>query len=542
MHLEPRDPETIVQVVYKTAAKTFDGPIGGYMTLDGTEDSGNNAAAQVAAQPQTQAAPQVQAASSSPVEEATQAPAPVQQTQAAAPATTPTSEIQTPTPVDSPAPVETSQAQIPTTQTAAVAPVAKTQKSEGKAIPTSVESSSETSKPTQAAKKQTLASNSIASQASSQTTSPTPTQNTSGSSSSITGNAASQSTSTSSAVASHQSDGMSGGAKAGLAIGILLAIGLLLGLIFFCYRRKKKHQREAYQVADDEKSMARDVDHGAAVGRSASTRTTTTAPRLSLRPVTQFLPDLAGKRRSGNALAAAGARSLAPADAVNEKKPAQSESAHPANPFGDHAEPYEKAISSRTEKSMVPNQANDPTNPFGNHAEAPGQPTSKDRSLATDAPLPAPLRIRTPTPEGNSYAAGAVLAAAGVAGHRANAPAPLNVTPNRAASPGPMPSPCGTEFSMSSATPASMANGPPSSNVHRVQLDFKPSMDDELALRAGQLVRLLHEYDDGWVSQMVYSLPDSANVFSGAVHPSRSFATRCSATYMSFRSTCETSP
>jgi hypothetical protein len=24
-------------------------------------------------------------------------------------------------------------------------------------------------------------------------------------------------------------------------------------------------------------------------------------------------------------------------------------------------------------------------------------------------------------------------------------------------------------------------------------------MDDELELRAGQLVRLLHEYDDGWV-------------------------------------------
>ncbi|KAF2862207.1 hypothetical protein K470DRAFT_263062 [Piedraia hortae CBS 480.64] len=35
-------------------------------------------------------------------------------------------------------------------------------------------------------------------------------------------------------------------------------------------------------------------------------------------------------------------------------------------------------------------------------------------------------------------------------------------------------------------------------NVHRVQLDFKPSMDDELELTSGQLVRILHEYDDGW--------------------------------------------
>jgi len=37
-------------------------------------------------------------------------------------------------------------------------------------------------------------------------------------------------------------------------------------------------------------------------------------------------------------------------------------------------------------------------------------------------------------------------------------------------------------------------------NVHRVHIDFIPSMDDELELRAGALVRMLHEYDDGWVS------------------------------------------
>lgn len=41
--------------------------------------------------------------------------------------------------------------------------------------------------------------------------------------------------------------------------------------------------------------------------------------------------------------------------------------------------------------------------------------------------------------------------------------------------------------------------GPGQNNVHRIQLDFKPSMDDELELRAGSLVRMLHEYDDGWV-------------------------------------------
>lgn len=45
-----------------------------------------------------------------------------------------------------------------------------------------------------------------------------------------------------------------------------------------------------------------------------------------------------------------------------------------------------------------------------------------------------------------------------------------------------------------------LSGGAATTNVYRVQLDFRPSMDDELDLRAGQLVRVLHEYDDGWVS------------------------------------------
>jgi len=49
------------------------------------------------------------------------------------------------------------------------------------------------------------------------------------------------------------------------------------------------------------------------------------------------------------------------------------------------------------------------------------------------------------------------------------------------------------------------------SNVHRVQLDFKPSMDDELELKSGQIIRMLHEYDDGWVR--VY-MPSSLTIIT----------------------------
>jgi hypothetical protein len=39
--------------------------------------------------------------------------------------------------------------------------------------------------------------------------------------------------------------------------------------------------------------------------------------------------------------------------------------------------------------------------------------------------------------------------------------------------------------------------------VRQVLLDFKPVMDDEMEVHVGELVRLIHEYDDGWVSKLV---------------------------------------
>lgn len=299
---------------------------------------------------------------------------------------------------------------------------------------------------------------------------------------------------------------MTGGAKAGLAIGILVIIGLLIGGIFLCYRRKKKHENEAYGKADNEKSP---YAGGLARAQStASTRTTATAPKLSLRPVTQFLPDLAARGKATNAAgAAAGGAAMASRDHND-----------PANPFGNHAEVAQASqTSSDNEKTALPIQTNTPENPFADTAGA--MPSNVDRSLAPTADVPAPLRVRTPTPEAAAAAgAGAIGAGAGViAGakfaERHNAPKPLNLSPNRSVSPA-RTSPAVSEFSQTPVSPGALANGPPPSNVHRIQLDFKPSMEDELSLRAGQLVRLLHEYDDGWVSNHVLRCYDHANNYS----------------------------
>ena len=219
----------------------------------------------------------------------------------------------------------------------------------------------------------------------------------------------------------------------------------------------------------------------------ASTRTTATAPRLSLRPVTQFLPDLAAKGKAAQAAGgAAGAGVGAAGVAANEKE----------NPFGDHAASKPQRISS----NMLPIQNNASENPFGNHAEAPA-PKGLNLS-APNGDAPAPLRIRTPSPEtaaagaaGAGALAGAGAMAAAKHDKRDDRPKDLTLQPNRPMTPASQ-SPTTSDFSHAPSSPG----GPPPTNVHRVQLDFKPSMDDELELRAGALVRLLHEYDDGWVS------------------------------------------
>ena len=460
-----QEPATVVQYVYETAAKTFDGPIGGYMTVpaaapESTPDSNSNdnsnnnsndnsnSNAQQAAQESAAAAEASASAVSAAIAEASSS-------NAAAAATTEAAHTQN----DQKTQVTSTPANKKTTNTSTP--------------PKAVSSPTQTS----------------AAAATSQASSPSPT-------SSYLESTSSTAPSHTAAASTGSSGGMSSGGKAGLAIGILLILGILFALAFFVYRRKRTQSNEEYSKADNEKS---DFNGGLARSQSnVSTRTTATAPRLSLRPITEFHPDLAARGKAANAGAAAAA-GVAGGAAVGAAMSRNQND--PANPFGNHA----AVTSSRRlsdEKVGLPIQSNASENPFADNAGAP-PPTNGSMPLA-DAP--APLRIRTPSPDAGAAAGAAAVAgaAAGAAvgaklGERKDAPKPLNLTPNRAVTPAGH-SPAVSEFSQTPVSPGAMANGPPPSNVHRIQLDFKPSMDDELSLRAGQLVRLLHEYDDGWVS------------------------------------------
>ncbi|KAG8422492.1 hypothetical protein J3459_010341 [Metarhizium acridum] len=284
------------------------------------------------------------------------------------------------------------------------------------------------------------------------------------------------STPTSDSTAAKSGDeGTSAGAKAGIAFGVLGGV-FLVGLVAFLLFSRRRRQAAEHRGAHNEKSYA---NANANTFDAVTARSDHHAPRISLRPVTQFLPNWGlDKRTSKSAGMALNSAAAVGANNQNNaiwERPSTSQSTHPANPFGNQAERVRESNS--YEKGAVPR-----SDPF----------TANGPAIAAAA------------------AAGAgVVGLTRKASMRNNTERNIDLTlpPTLGSIP---PSPAGTEFSMTSASSGApmppsngaaaiaAAGGPPNSNVHRVQLDFKPSLDDEMELKAGDLVRLLHEYDDGW--------------------------------------------
>lgn len=297
------------------------------------------------------------------------------------------------------------------------------------------------------------------------------------------------------------SSGMSGGAKAGLALGILVGIGALLGAILFVAHRKKKERAEAQQQMDNEKATSmRNMPPPPVVKEATpSIRSQPNAPRLSLRPVTQFDPAFPNRKSDAGLLGAAAAGAGAAAAGAGSRSPDRPGSSwerpgasnanvapEPANPFND---PQSRSDSP-------------PQNPFSNNAaietsqaSAPGTPLNFNHSPAPSADFgnPAPaIAAAEKAPVAAPLPSPPVI-------NLGNVPASPAWTEDIPASPGPAPSGPLPVAAAAGVAAAGAAGAPPApNNVHRVQLDFKPSMADELELHAGQLVRMLHEYDDGW--------------------------------------------
>lgn len=261
-------------------------------------------------------------------------------------------------------------------------------------------------------------------------------------------------------VTSSKSNGSSAGTSAGIAIGVLAALAICGGLLYFCIRRRRnqKKDREGAEKLD-EKHVSKNSFFGgtaAAIGapagnirrsvqsdKSFTSHSAATAPRLSLRPVTQFLPNIMGGGSSNTEAARGGPQ-------MSEK----SKSGWDRTPAGANSNPFDDAAV-LDEKNARPVS---PLNPFeeGDGVAGKKSPSHSSKNSWEGS--------EPPTPKSTKFGTAAAVPIAGGA----------------------------------TGGPKGTATGP--NNVHRVQLDFKPSMDDELELRSGQIVRMLHEYDDGWVS------------------------------------------
>lgn len=228
-------------------------------------------------------------------------------------------------------------------------------------------------------------------------------------------------------------------------------MAIFLGIILLLIR-KKKQAAKAYGKPEDEKDIlgsAAVFDEKRAVSPPLSPAPEK-APRVSLRPVTQFLP---------NGILA---NSTAPAAAAHA-----------------NASTVGTALTVDT-ATTVASAAAAASAAGSNQQQIPAM--SRSQSINRKEPP-------TALPLGN----------------------PANVIPRKPLMTAPankhQPSPAFSAFSEISDTPGSApiggavggpAAGPAAGPVYRVHMPFGPSMEDELELKSGQLVRILHEYDDGW--------------------------------------------
>jgi hypothetical protein len=293
-----------------------------------------------------------------------------------------------------------------------------------------------------------------------------------------------------SSAAANSSNGISIAATAGIAAAVV-AICLVAGAFLFIFIRKNQQKRRAaYQKPEDEKTLTPNnkgpgVDILAVTekGNNSVENPTSSeqAPRVSLRHVSRFvLPSFP----ENNAV-----RSSTLGETTNT---ARSDTSSENGNVGLSAPP---ASNSSNEKTSIY-----PT------------PSQMTRSLSRKQPPPA-LVLGQPNSEAGagSKAAGtaittaltatAATTAASSNGSKDGAKSLQALHGHSYAAPLPSPAPSNFTDSSESVTAAASEGIPISASaapVHRVQMDFMPSMGDELELHAGQLVKVLHEYDDGW--------------------------------------------
>jgi hypothetical protein len=323
--------------------------------------------------------------------------------------------------------------------------------------------------------------------------------------------------------------GMSGGAKAGLAFGIILILLLIVAGAIAIYRKRKAALADGRRVLDDEKTFLEGGKRTDTLPPFATPMQSYPSSQQQRQQQQQPMAAYAGPQYEQRDLSARPLSFEAAPEALPTAKTpeiAPQLSLRGVSTFGDSfqteqpSNPFENPANVTASRPGTSSQANDPNNPFGQHAEVPNQaaqsvPLPLSPAVANNERISAPPQAADfPLPDNTPESQPAL------------SPKPEAAIPAPAAAPIPMPMPepktspqpsvadsagaaaiMAATAAAASVKPRSGASTPVGSlpeTVHRVQLEFKPNMPDELGIQAGQLVRILHEYDDGWVSKFSF--------------------------------------
>ena len=467
---------TVLSIVYVTATPTFSGSIAGYTTITDTpQQTGGSSGGDQQITPEegtqqqtTQQQQQQQQQQQSSQQTTTQPPQSTQSTQ-------PTPSAQSAPPIQSSQSVTQAQSTSPLAQQ--VATTSLGQDTQQTQTPSSADSFVTTSTLDEISSQLTSITASESSIISSSALGPLGvatasttllssfSSSTKASLSTFSGAEATASAPNQAASMSIATGGMSGGAKVGVAIAILLAVlAVAAGVLYFYWKKKKEVEDD--QAADHEKA-----------------------------PFDAMRPTMASDRPSEKMAAAN------PASAALALGPGASRHITAQT---DGQSPWER-------RAYGPKKVNDPfrdpNNPFDDQARAASSPRSLTTSDAGSGAADAMVARRPSTAVGKG-AAGLAARAVNAAGTVSKMDPMSRGLSNETGSPGGKPAaasgvPGTVAAAVAIGTATTVGGSAPSTasknNVHRVQLAFTPSMDDELELEAGQLVRILHEYDDGWV-------------------------------------------
>jgi hypothetical protein len=315
--------------------------------------------------------------------------------------------------------------------------------------------------------------------------------------------------------------GMSGGAKAGLAFGIILIILLVVAGAVAFYRKRKAALADGRRNLDDEKNFldgGRKPDTLPPFATPMQSYPQSQPQRQTPQPVAAFAgaqygtPQVEQRDVHARPLSFEAAPEALPiAKQTPQLAPQLSlrgvstfgnsfQNEQPTNPFENPA----NDIASRPGTA----QATDMNNPFGQHAEVPStpqivplpaSPVVANQGRISVPPQAADFPMPDTAPEAQDSVSHEPEAAVPVPAPKASSSVPVTDSTGAAAIMAATTAAAAIKPRSGASTPV----GPLSEVVHRVQLEFKPNMPDELGIQAGQLVRILHEYDDGWVSTFI---------------------------------------